>query len=205
MSASTGVEPAATYAAVGYGILEPLIDPALAEHLGRYLVLLGETGRLVDDQQVPRSLSTYGDPAFDVVLATVAEQVAAVVGTELLPTYSFARLCTPGSILHRHRDRPACEHSVSLHLLAEGNDWPLMVEDLDGAIVGVHQRPGDAVVYQGTELPHWRHPLDQGWHAQVFLHYVAADGPHRDQRWDTRPGPGLPASTKGQAAGDGAR
>jgi hypothetical protein len=34
----------------------------------------------------------------------------------MLPTYSYARIYANGDELKKHRDRPACEVSVTLHL-----------------------------------------------------------------------------------------
>ena len=45
---------------------------------------------------------------------------------------------------------------------------------------------GDAVIYKGCELAHWRNDFEGDWHAQVFLHYVNADGPHKEWFMDKR-------------------
>jgi hypothetical protein len=37
------------------------------------------------------------------------------------------------------------------------------------------------------DVEHWREKYTEGqWQAQVFLHYVDADGPHADQKYDKR-------------------
>jgi PKHD-type hydroxylase len=47
---------------------------------------------------------------------------------------------------------------------------------------------GDAVLYRGCEKHHWREPYKEGqWQAQVFLHYVDANGPHAEWKYDKRP------------------
>jgi hypothetical protein len=33
-------------------------------------------------------------------------------------------------------------------------------------------------------MHHWREPFEGQWQAQVFLHWVDADGPHADQKYD---------------------
>jgi hypothetical protein len=51
----------------------------------------------------------------------------------------------------------------------------------------VNMQVGDAVLYRGMEVEHWREKYTEGqWQAQVFLHYVDADGPHADQKYDGR-------------------
>jgi hypothetical protein len=46
---------------------------------------------------------------------------------------------------------------------------------------------GDAVLYRGMEKHHWRKKFKGEWQAQVFLHYVDADGPHKEWKFDKRP------------------
>jgi hypothetical protein len=51
---------------------------------------------------------------------------------------------------------------------------------------------GDAVLYRGMDKVHWRNKFEGDWQAQVFLHYVDADGKHADQKFDGRESLGLP-------------
>ena len=47
--------------------------------------------------------------------------------------------------------------------------------------------PGDAVLYNGTEVRHWREPLNCGpdqYYHQLFLHYVNADGKYCQHAFD---------------------
>ena len=191
-SASDDHELASEYRVSGYVRRRQLVDPQMCAFLARYLLTLSETGRLTEDPQVPGSGSVYGDPAFDVLLGAMTEAIEAHVDGPLLPTYSFARLYQAGGELVRHRDRPACEHSVTLHLGSMGAEWPLWLTDRQGRDVRLLQEPGDALAYLGTELEHWRDPLPAGMHAQVFLHWVRADGPHAEHAFDGRPGLGMP-------------
>lgn len=178
----------------GWVALREVIDHDFARFLSRALIMMGETDRLSGDVFVDASLSTYGDPMFETLLEALAPTVSELVGAEVAPTYSFARLYFEGGELVRHTDRPACEHSLSLHLGREDPDspWDLCVEGEDGAPASVAQRPGDALLYRGVQRPHWRAPLDQLWGAQVFLHYVAVDGPFARCRFDERERLGLP-------------
>jgi predicted 2-oxoglutarate/Fe(II)-dependent dioxygenase YbiX len=46
---------------------------------------------------------------------------------------------------------------------------------------------GDAVMYRGCDIYHWREPYKEGkWQAQVFLHYVDQNGPHAEWKYDKR-------------------
>jgi len=47
-------------------------------------------------------------------------------------------------------------------------------------------KPGQAVVYLGCELEHWRKEFEGDWHAQTFLHYVDANGDNKEWFLDKR-------------------
>ena len=94
----------------------------------------------------------------------------------MLPTYAYGRIYQHGEELLRHRDRDACEISVTLNL-AQDTAWPIFVETPKSQSVRLELGPGDAVMYLGCETDHWREFHTGQFHAQVFLHYVIADGP----------------------------
>jgi hypothetical protein len=51
---------------------------------------------------------------------------------------------------------------------------------------------GDAVMYRGCDIYHWREAYKEGkWQAQVFLHYVDQNGPHAEWKYDKRESLGL--------------
>ncbi len=51
---------------------------------------------------------------------------------------------------------------------------------------------GDAVMYRGCDIYHWREPYKEGkWQAQVFLHYVDQNGPHAEWKYDKRESLGM--------------
>jgi len=55
---------------------------------------------------------------------------------------------------------------------------------------------GDAVMYRGCDIYHWRESYKEGkWQAQVFLHYVDQDGPHAEWKYDKRESLGLSKTT----------
>ncbi len=170
------------------------LDPGFSTFLGNYLGQLHRLGRTAPDPVVPNSFLVYGDATFDVLLGSLTDDVSEWAGRSLLPTYSFARLYGPGSSLRRHRDRAACEYSVSVTLLSEGDEpWPLWIESPPDAATAVELGCGDAVLYQGTKLTHWRDSIDERWHAQLFLHWVDADGPWASLHLDGRDQLGAPS------------
>jgi len=126
----------------------------------------------------------------------------AKTGMDLVPTYSYTRLYEKGNILRRHKDRPSCEISTTLHL--GGDPWPIFMDPsgadfvLDehknihkpGAPKGVQVdlKIGDMLLYSGCELEHWREPFEGTVCSQVFLHYNHANGPFaKTNLYDKRP------------------
>ena len=128
-----------------------------------------------------------------------------VVGKRLIPTYDYFRIYREGDLCHVHRDREACEHSMSLTLAySDAQAWPLelgregargpadiIAEDFGPELKSsLAMQVGDAVAYQGVTHRHGRTmPNPNRWSAHLFLHWVDPDGPHADRAFD---GKGLP-------------
>lgn len=196
--AELDVATADRYATSGAATCRSLVDTETVGLLSTYLALQIRNGRLESCRsQVPGAHSVYGDPVFDALLARLTPAISRATGRELVPTYSFARVYYEGQTLERHSDRPACEHSVTLHISASADtDWPVWFHALDDRVVGVNLGPGDAAIYQGCVLDHWREPCPVAWYAQAFLHYVDRGGVNAAETFDRRPYLGMPSDSK---------
>lgn len=163
---------------------------------------LSKLGKLEKDEQCPLSESCYGDPLFDHLLEQLAKPLSNHLGIELLPTYTYARIYKPGEVLERHSDRPSCEISGTLTLGFDPSQavWPIYFAKDENDLTGypIDIAVGDLVMYRGNELPHWRPKFKGTWQVQVFLHYVDANGPHKDYKYDKRPKLGVGAEHKGK-------
>ena len=156
------------------------------------------------DKQVPNTYSHYADHVMETLLMKVLPKMQQETGLSLIPTYSYARLYKKGDILHRHKDRPSCEISTTIHL--GGNPWPIFIDGtganniLSGSETTTMVKPnapegskvlleiGDMLVYSGCELEHWREPFEGDVCGQVFLHYNHVDGHFAEKnRFDKRP------------------
>jgi hypothetical protein len=129
------------------------------------------------------------DMMFEGLLENLRQPFSAHCGVELVPTYAFGRLYQRGELLHPHRDRPACAYSLTMTLGYSGDaPWPIFTSPhLDGSeATAWHIPPGKALAYPGCEVTHWREPLQMAWQAQMFFHYVDANGPHGHLRYDGR-------------------
>ena len=160
-----------------------------------------------EDKQVPGAYSKYADWVMETLLMYMIPIMKAKTGLELIPTYTYTRLYENGDILKRHKDRPSCEISTTLHL--GGDEWPIFLDPsgqnfvIDefkqihkpGAPKGVRVdlKVGDMLIYSGCELEHWREPFAGNVCSQVFLHYNHANGPFaKTNLLDGRPLLGVP-------------
>ncbi len=169
--------------ATGFTVVEQFIDPPLARTLYAMLLLRRARGEYKRDDQVADALSFWGDSTLDALLLGLLPEVEHASGCSLLPTYSYARLYLPGNELKRHSDRDACEIAVTIHLGRQGIAPPPICF---APGVAVTQHPGDAVVYFGTQVEHWRDTFHGDNFGQVFLNYVRADGSSRRHMFDGR-------------------
>jgi len=165
-----------------YVHLKNLLDISSCRDLSNNLIALVQEGKTSKDTQCPKSEAIHGNETFDTLLQDLLPHIEKYSGKRLYPTYSYARLYSPGDELKKHKDRPSCEISVTLTLGFDGEVWPIFIEGNQ-----IDMQIGDAVLYRGMEVEHWREPYKQGkWQAQVFLHYVDADGPHAEWKYDKR-------------------
>ena len=182
----------------GYVHLKGFLDEdncrELTQELNKYI----ERGETTKDPQCPVSEAIHGTPTFDKLLEDLLPHFEKACGKRLYPTYSYARLYKPGEELKNHRDRPACEISATLTLGWSGKQWAIYMGDhKDKSNASeIWMDVGDAVLYRGMEKWHWREKFEGEWQAQVFLHYVDADGPHADQKYDGRTSLGLSKTPK---------
>ena len=164
-----------------------------------------------EDKQVPNTYSHYADFVMETLLMKVLPKMQQETGLELVPTYSYARIYKKGDILRRHKDRPSCEISTTIHL--GGTKWPIFIDGTGSDNVideykNIHKpnapkgtevllNVGDMLVYSGCELEHWREALDGNNSAQVFLHYNHLNGRFaKSNMFDKRPMLGVPAYVK---------
>ena len=159
-------------------------DEAFFFHSYAKLNLRNNAGGLsmADDVVTNFDASHYADPATEILLVQKWKRMEEICGIKLLPTYSFYRMYVNGSELKKHRDRPSCEYSVTLHLGSDSVPWKMCA---DGKCFDL--KPGEAIVYKGIDWEHYREgPYEGDQYSQVFMHYVNQEGPHKDWKYDIR-------------------
>lgn len=182
-----------------YAIATKLIPTDLCRVVTKYALLKEEIEFTPEGPgtQVEEAHSIYSDTLMETLLYFLQPHLEAVTGKHLCPTYSYYRVYRPGATLKKHIDRPACEISTTICL-----GYVYTSKDADyrwGMYVGsdnlIVQDPGDAIIYKGCEVDHWREPFDTGpdsYQVQAFFHYIDKSGPfYPEWAYDKRTGLGV--------------
>lgn len=138
------------------------------------------------DHMIKDTFCAYADLAMDNLLANIKNKVENITKLKLDESYSYLRIYKKGDILYRHLDRKECVVSLTLNL---GGDWPFYFIDKNNIQVKANIAPGNALLYDGVKLVHWREKLEEKECIQVFLHYVKKT----KGKFDKRPHLGLPS------------
>lgn len=146
---------------------------SLADQLINFSKTIGND--MVADFQAPNSLGKYHFLPFTKLLVKKIPDVSKILQEDVLPTYTYTRIYTHGEVLHRHRDRPACEISITLNLKKD-NEWPIWFQKPNGEEISLELNQGNAVMYLGEISDHWRNAYQGQEYVQLFLHYVRAEG-----------------------------
>lgn len=158
-----------------YLIIPNFINSHRARELGSDFKIYSESKNNGGDSQAPNSQSDYNYISFLELLCEKTQQVSSILEETVLPTYSYSRVYYNGSVLNRHKDRDACEISLTLHLNGD-KSWPISIQTPSGEEKSVILEPGDAMMYLGRIAEHWRDAYDGDYYTQVFLHYVRSRG-----------------------------
>tara|TARA_Y100000592_G_C5459154_1_gene313042 strand:+ start:71 stop:643 length:573 start_codon:yes stop_codon:yes gene_type:complete len=187
-----------------YKVIRNFIDKNTTDLLYKHSILLDQrlaylrdkehdpnTFGTFNDGQVPGAFSIYAEPIFETLLLSKKNTIQNIIGQTIYPGYSYLRVYKQGSELKKHKDRPACEITLSLCLGNDGLDWPLSLAT-DNGVEHLVLNPGDGLLYDGRKIEHWRDPFEGNLQAQVFLHYVTKE----QSKFDSRPTLGLPDKYK---------
>jgi hypothetical protein len=172
---------AAQFREKGYVPLGKLIHPFNLAALRRYYRHAIRRGTIrLGDEQSSRRYVAHNESVARFFHHQIASAVSAIAGEAIKPSYVYLASYLSGAELKKHIDREQCEFSVTLCLdfspePALATPWPIRLDTGKGT-VAVYQALGDGLVYRGTKLPHYRHPLAEGrTSTSIFFHYVPAD------------------------------
>ena len=172
----------------GYVILKQFVPRLMCDYISENIKVLEASSSFdYGDTQVEKAFSAAAPAITETLLDVMTPLLAQAINWELYPTYSYLRIYVKGAELEKHQDRPSCEVSATLPLSYDSpNIWPLYIET-GNKITAVELEPGDALIYKGIEVPHWREAFEGERQVQVFLHYVKKHGDYSEFKFDKRP------------------
>lgn len=177
----------------GYLKVEKLYDPKelyskVPKERGQinYYGSVNNYHHIPEEQQVNGSLARYSHPQYKQAHSQIRLKLEKILGEQLYNTYYYDRFYFPGQELTRHRDRDACEISVSVHISTNSKKpWPIWMKTPEKQERYIELKPGDGVIYKGCDIVHWREPFNPRinifdrtnyYYHQIFFHYVRANG-----------------------------
>ena len=175
----------------GYVILKQFIPRIMCDYISENIKVLEANSYFeYNDGQVEKAFSGAAPTVTETLLDVMTPVLSKTIDCELYPTYSYLRIYKKGADLEKHQDRPSCEVSATVPLSYDSpHIWPLYIET-GNKITAVELEPGDALIYKGIEVPHWRETFEGERQVQVFLHYVKKNGDYKEYKFDKRAGLG---------------
>ena len=172
----------------GYLVIKQFIPRLMCDYIAKNISVLEANSRLsFGDSQVDKAFSGGSPAVTETLLDLMTPVLSQTLSCELYPTYSYLRIYIKGAELAKHTDRESCEISATLPIEYESaRIWPLCIE-INGESKKIGLEPGDALIYKGIQIPHWREPFEGERQVQIFLHYVKKDGPYSEFKFDQRP------------------
>jgi hypothetical protein len=165
-------------------LLRKLIPVEFCQFFTHVLMRQGDLAP-AGDEQIPNAKAILDhEYMFETLHERLWPVVENAVGEELIPTYAYARLYSNGDVLEKHKDRPACEVSITIQLgRSHHYAWPIY---MGGQRFDLGE--GDGVIYPGCDVEHWRDACagPEGYYAgQVFLHFVRKNGQYASEVGDS--------------------
>jgi hypothetical protein len=174
----------AAFAEDGVTVVRGFLPPDELRAVNTYYTAQLDAGLMpFGDRQNARRYSLYNDPLGRYLHTRYTAAFSAVAGEDLRPSFCYFFSYVEGAELLAHKDRPQAEFSISLQLghgpePAPGTPtgWPLRFRFDDGRAGAADLALGDAVLYHGREVTHYREPLPAGSRSSLLvLEYVRSD------------------------------
>lgn len=163
----------------GFSIIRNLVKTSDVTRLYGYTLQNHERGNM-NDGQVPGSASFYQDKEIVRLAKELHPLIEKAIEKELLNVFCYHRVYRTGAILKMHKDSARAEISATINLGQKGDPWDLWLLDYEENAHKVILNPGDALIYHGMKLHHWRGKLvNSDFVSQIMFHFVDKHGKHK--------------------------
>jgi hypothetical protein len=164
----------------GYALIPNLLTPLQVAQMRRYIRAREREGYLEHDANHARRLRSYNDVLATHLHRQTAHVIRQVTGASVVPSFSYVSRYLAGTKLDRHVDRDQCHFTLSClidskHGLDLGRSSPLHLESR-GKTREVRLELGEAIVYEGRKVPHWREVMRPGEEQTTLLLFYVPVG-----------------------------
>lgn len=157
----------------GVVIVDGIIDPYFREFLQSYYSKVRNYSEAHFGHDWT-SINGLGDACSDAVMYSTRSYITDITELDLIPSFSAVRIFEKGDSVGRHLDGPSNEINCTLCI---DRDTPWHLHFKNDRVEGkVDLLPGQAVLYRGLELYHWRDKYKGHNHVQVIFGYVLKGG-----------------------------
>jgi hypothetical protein len=168
-----------------YLVIRGFVEPERAKELSQKFVKHCDETSPSGDIAVPDSFSVYNYIPFVDLMCEKTNEVSSLLGERVIPSYAYSRIYKKGNELKPHHDRDGSEIALSV-CLAFDQEWPLWFYGENKQKIPVILQPGDAVLYFGKEIIHWRDKFEGSFSNSAFIFYVRSEGPFADDFFDNK-------------------
>jgi len=156
-----------------------ILTPTECENLNQIMVKLYNERKLNYEGNDPHYKNSFGTgsiPEMDVLFQRFTPLVKEVFKTDSIKEENtYSRVYFNGAELNPHVDRPGLDLTMSLCTFNSiETPWPIFVELEPGKPQAIDIPPGDAALFLGTKMKHWRNPLtcpNNQFMLQSFFHW----------------------------------
>ena len=172
-----------------YQIVRGLISPDTAHIvctnlLDEVLQKNARGGKGFPSAEHDQTLNFVSNDILLVLHTLLTSKVEEITGnTKLYPTYYYGRTYLRGADMFAHKDRGACQNSLTMNL-GQSHTFPFCIEKENGEYEEIDLQPGDAVIYRGCEWNHYRPVFEGDWYTQIFLHWVDGSPKNNEYRYE---------------------
>jgi hypothetical protein len=174
------VEASAHFIRHGYVNLSRLLSRLQLLAIAVYYQQLIDRSANIGDSQCSSRVVVHNESLARFIQHQFQHLMIRIVGQTIRPSYVYFAGYQQGSVLEKHTDREQCEFTVSFLVdYGPANNgrscWPLCLETRNGTDQ-IYQQIGDALIFRGREIPHWRPELPSHHHStSLLLHYVPVE------------------------------
>ncbi|HLO85984.1 MAG TPA: hypothetical protein VK203_13390 [Nostocaceae cyanobacterium] len=170
-----------------YVILKSFLEDPLLSVAYNYILMMDKIGKTdKGGLQVPGSARLRYDAFIETLLEELRPKVELAAGKKLHSSYAYVRIYKHGDVLTKHKDRAACEVAITVTLGCDGStNWPIYLNGPKG-VSEITLELGDALLYRGIEVEHWREKFSGEHQIQLMMFYVEQDGLYAEWKFDQR-------------------